>query len=219
MRRVVKGESPAEFERWKADANADWQPSYKCLRNPEKQIVHRALLAEQGHVCCYCGREISECDSHIEHFLPQHAFASRALDYENLLASCLRQCGSQTPLHCGHAKADALDGAKAISPLEADCECRFKYTFGGAIVPSDESDGSATYMRDLLVLDGAALRSRRAEVLSRVFDVDFLATATVEELISLRDGFGSRDENGRYASFGHVVARFADQRMMECVAV
>lgn len=79
MKGVSKIVEPAAFADWKAKANDEWQPSYDILQNPEKQILHESLLAEQGWVCCYCGRHISRLDSHIEHFRPQESREDLAL--------------------------------------------------------------------------------------------------------------------------------------------
>jgi hypothetical protein len=71
MKHVTKGAAPQEFETWKALANADWQPTYDNLCNPEKRVLHESLLREQGWVCCYCGQAVALHDSHVEHFRPQ----------------------------------------------------------------------------------------------------------------------------------------------------
>jgi len=125
MMHVEKNESPASFEQWKCQDNESWQAAYRNLQHPEKEELHRALLAEQAWVCCYCGREIDEKSSHIEHFRPQETYPERALDYRNLHASCIRETCPAMPLHCGHAKKSAFDESLHISPLDAGCEQRF----------------------------------------------------------------------------------------------
>ncbi len=218
MKHVMKGASASEFEAWKALANPDWTPSYDGnLQNPQKHALHVSLLTEQGWVCCYCGRSIAQHDSHIEHFRPQDRYADLALSYENLHASCIRESEPGTPLHCGHAKGAGFDELLQISPLDAQSESRFLYTMDGSIIASDAADTQAAYMVDLLRLDIAFLRNRREEEVSRVFDPTFLATITDDELRVLRDFYRLRDEQGRAQSFGHVLARFAEQRLMDSV--
>jgi len=212
MKRVTKQAEPAVFTHWKAGANEAWQPVYGDLRNPEKRALHEALLSEQGHVCCYCGRTVSLADSHIEHFRPQETRKDLALAYENLHASCIRETSPGAPLHCGHAKGSALDEGLAISPLEADCEQRFIYSSrDGAIYPADRGDASAAYMVGLLKLDIRFLRDRRAEALMRVFDDEFVRSASDGELAQLARAFRTPDATGRMTSFGHVLSRFAEQ--------
>lgn len=211
MKHVIKGTAPAVFDEWMALANEDWVPTYGGLQNPEKLAVQRALLAEQGGVCCYCGRAISESDCHIEHFLPQTEHEDLSLEYSNMFASCIRETSPGTPLHCGHAKADECDEARLISPLDPGCEERFLYNLVGEIFPSDPADEQANYMRELVKLDIPFLRNRREEVLQRTFDASFIDTATEIELMTLRDAFLSRDVDGKLQSFGHVLARYAAQ--------
>lgn len=211
MKLVRKGASPQRFDAWKAHANADWTPTYGDLQNPEKGELHVALLAEQGWVCCYCGRAVSISDSHIEHFRPQTHYVGLALSYENMFASCIRGTTPGMPLHCGHAKSDSFDEACAISPVEPGCEARFLYTLLGAISPTHRDDKAAASMTDLLKLDIPFLRNRRAEVLQRTFDADFLASVTEEELQRLQDAFQRRDAAGHNENFGHVLARYAGQ--------
>lgn len=208
MKHVTKEQAPASFVAWRACGNEHWVPGYGDLQNPEKRELHEALIAEQGAVCCYCGRRIGLWDSHIEHFRPQEHWPALALDYQNLHASCLRDTEPGQPLHCGHAKGSSLDEACCISPLEDDCEQRFGYALDGHILGHD---AKAAYMADLLKLDGPVLRNRRGAVLEGVFDNDFLASATAEELAAVRAGYVRRDESGRLPDLGHVVAHFAEQ--------
>lgn len=212
MKHVNKGLSPTGFEDWKAGGNEDWQPSYANLQNPEKRDLHLALLAEQGWVCCYCGRSVEQADSHVEHFRPQESRDDIALSYDNLFASCIRETKPGLPLHCGHAKGGNFDEARHVSPLDPQCEARFVHTQLGDIIANDER---ASYMVELLKLNVEFLRNRRKEVLWSVFDSEFLATVTPDELRTLRAAFRSRDASHRLPDFGHVVARFAEQRLDE----
>jgi uncharacterized protein (TIGR02646 family) len=221
MKHVSKGRPPAELEDWKALANADWQPAYADLQNPQKLALHRCLLAEQGWVCCYCGRRISQGDSHIEHFRPQKSHPDLALSYDNLHASCLRetprpetpQPALPLPLHCGHAKGGRFDADLHVSPLDPGCEGRFVYTLLGQMAPRQTGDPRASYMVELLQLDIAFLRNRRKAVLGHVFDAEFLGTATAEELRRLRDAAQDFGSDGQAPDFGHVLACFAQQRL------
>lgn len=215
MKHVTKGASSPVFESWKALTNTEWTATYDNLQNPEKRALHQTLMSEQGWVCCYCGRAIAQQDSHIEHFRPQERYVDLALSYENLHASCIRETEPGMPLHCGHAKDSDFDESLAISPLDPHCEARFLYTQEGYIIASDVADTQADYMVELLQLDIPFLRNRREEEVSRVFDPTFLATVTEGELRLLRDAYRRRDEQGRAQSFGHVLARFAEQRLLD----
>jgi len=213
MKHVRKDAPPTDFDAWKAQANEDWTPTYNDLRDPEKRNLHSALLAEQGSVCCYCGRSISLEDSHIEHFRPQEQYAGLQLEYANLHASCMRGLRRSMPRHCGHAKENGFDEEQHIAPADPDCERRFMYTLRGEIVPADSEDERAKYMIGLLALEAPTLRHLREEVLSQTLDPSFLATATQQELEQLCDSFRRHDATGKLPGFGHVIAHYAEQNM------
>lgn len=215
MKHVTKSAAPEAFEDWKALASDDWQPTYANLQNPEKRVLHESLLAEQGWVCCYCGRSIALQDSHVEHFRPQERYADLALSYDNLYASCLRETEPGSPLHCGHAKGADFDEVRHISPIDLGCEARFLYTLDGRVVASDVADAGASYMIGLLKLDIAFLRNRRRQEVGYVFDPQFLDAVTDDELRVLRDFYRRRDAQGRLPGLGHVLARFAEQRLAD----
>ncbi len=207
MKFVSKGNEPDSFRDWKSTADENWQPTYDALQNPEKRDLHRALLNEQGFVCCYCGRSIDLGDSHIEHFRPQEKREDLALDFSNLHCSCIRGNMPGIPLHCGHRKGSNFDEDLYVSPIEAGCEQRFRYTLVGEVLALD---ARAAYMTTLLGLDIEFLRNRRKDAMEGVFDDDFLTSATHQELTAIRDRFRQVDQ-GVLPSFGHVLARYAEQ--------
>ena len=226
MKQVTKGASPAEFEDWKTSGTAEWQPTYGDLQRPQKQVLHHALLAEQGWVCCYCGGAVTETDSHIEHFRPQKDFDVLQLDYDNLHASCMgtsrhvlldredggerKRARKRLPTFCGDAKRDDFDEALNISPLDPNCESRFIYSPAGMILPANPDDESAKYMLKILALGLPHLSAAREEVL-KAFDPAFLDTVTAEELAQLRNAYRTRNVDGKLQAFGHVAARYAEQ--------
>lgn len=210
MKYIEKGTEPDSFTDWKQQENENWQPTYANLQNPQKRELHLTLLEEQGWACCYCGRSIELEDSHIEHFRPQEHYSALELAYTNLHASCIRATNPGTPLHCGHAKGSGFDEEQQISPLDEFCEKRFTYTLNGQILPKDPQ---STYMCALLKLDIPFLRDRRAAAL-KIFDIDFLASVSDEELQKLSHEFKSRSQNGRFTPFSHVVAGFAEQLLV-----
>jgi len=80
MKHFVKGNEPVALTEWKALANEEWQPTYGDLSGKVKEAVKESLLAEQGHICCYCERRLSVGDLHIEHLQPQSSAAVDPLD-------------------------------------------------------------------------------------------------------------------------------------------
>lgn len=214
MRRVFKGTEPESLIEWKALANEDWQPTYDELRHPQKAELHQALLREQMSCCCYCGIAIDANDSHIEHYRPQEKYEGLALDYQNLHASCRRALQKQpeVPLHCGHNKANEFDESTFISPLDADCEQRFRFLLNGEIQSSTKEDHAAMNMVDVLALNIAHLNNRRQQALLGWFDDQFLLEASEADL--QRVAQACRNEYAA-TSFSHVVARYAEQMLTQ----
>ena len=68
MKNIVKDQNTPDFDKWKASANDDWQPIYEDLSGTTKEEVKFSLMQEQGYICCYCERRLTDDDSHIEHF-------------------------------------------------------------------------------------------------------------------------------------------------------
>lgn len=172
--------------------------------------MHNSLLEEQGSFCCYCGRSIDAASSHIEHFRPQESFPEFALDYYNLHASCIRETKPDSPLHCGHMKSNWFDEAEHISPMEEDCEQRFRYLLTGKIQASDSNDSAATRMIEVLALDIEYLDNRRQDALIRVFDTSFIEAASHENLETLMTVLRSTPI-GEQQPFDHIIARYSEQ--------
>jgi uncharacterized protein (TIGR02646 family) len=206
VRRVEKRDEPRGFATWKAQENEDWRPTYGVLQNPEKRELHLALLREQGHTCCYCGREIELAESHIEHFRPRSLREDLQLNFQNLFASCQRETKAQTPLVCGHFKGEQFDES-FISPLAEGVEERFRYTLEGEVLPRDKA---AAVMTSVLGLNIPFLKSRRGAALLGVFDPSFLDTATRDDLARIARSFRTPEADGTRPSFFHVIARFAE---------
>lgn len=210
MKRVLKGTEPASFTDWKNTANDDWAPTYPTLQNPQKRDLHAVLLQEQGCLCCYCGREIEAATSHIEHFRPQEDFEDLALDYQNLFASCLRETKPGNPLHCGHRKGNWFEETLHISPLNEQCELRFRYLQNGEIQPADSADQPAAKMIEVLALDIAYLTNRRRDTIRRLFDDEFITSVSNEDLARLVSVIRAARVSDQ-KPFDHIIARFAEQ--------
>ena len=167
MKHIVKNQHTPSFDKWMALANEDWQPTYGKggLRGAEKREVKFSLMNEQGHICCYCERQLTATDSHIEHFNPQSNNAVDPLNYTNMLCSCQDQLKEGEPRHCGNSKDNWFDKHLLISPLDSNCEKRFAYTADGEIQPANESDDAATMTIERLKLNIEILNERRKKAI------------------------------------------------------
>ena len=173
MKHIVKNQNTPAFDEWKASANENWQPTYGRggLRGAEKKEVKDSLMKEQGYICCYCERQLTDDDSHIEHFNPQSNNVVDPLDYTNMLCSCQDQLNKGEPRHCGNSKDNWFDEALLISPL-GDCEGHFAYTADGKIHPVNEFDAAAIKTIEKLKLDIELLNDLRNKAIEPFLDED-----------------------------------------------
>lgn len=179
MKHIVKDRNTPSFDEWMVLASEDWKPIYVDLRDPEKKEVKESLMKEQGYICCYCERRLTDEDSHIEHFNPQSNEPGATLDYSNMLCSCQDQLKKGEPRHCGVSKDNWFDEGLLISPLDSNCGGRFAYTADGKIQPANEFDNAATMTIEKLKLDIGILNDFRKKAIEPFLydgldDSDFL---------------------------------------------
>ncbi|NBO63970.1 MAG: TIGR02646 family protein [Acidobacteria bacterium] len=197
MKHIKKQDEPKELSDWKALANEDWQPSYDNLSGETKNAIKNALIAEQGAICSYCERRLTNNDSHIEHFMPQSHPAADPLDYGNLLCSCQNQIMNGEPRHCGNLKGDWFNQDLLVSPLDPDCEKRFAFTGDGEIKSLKDYDLAAAETIKKLGLDIPKLNALRANAIEPFLD-DGLSHQDMQAFVS---GYLNRDTSGQFGEF------------------
>jgi uncharacterized protein (TIGR02646 family) len=212
MRFIEKRAEPEGLKQFKDQENADWLPTYKKFQNPQKLELQEILIAEQGHICCYCGIRISLADSHIEHFQPQEIHPEKQLEYSNLLASCLRQPASGDPLHCGVSKDNWYDQHLTVSPIIADCADFFEYQADGKILPSQDSSKNLAAQETIqrLKLNISKLAKNRAKSLEGL-GLDDLSLAEIEKII---DQYDQKNEDGQYEPFCQMLIYCLEQEKL-----
>lgn len=197
MKHIVKTAEPQEFSDWKAMANNDWEPTYDNLSGIPKKAVKVALMSEQGYICCYCERRLTDGDSHIEHFRPQSDSAVSPLDFNNMLCSCQSQLQKGDPRHCGNLKDNWCDDHLIISPFDSGCEGRFSFTADGKIGPADETDQAAKETIKRLGLDIPKVNALRKQVIEPFLD-DSLNDSDLKEFVK---GYLQKYSNGMFGEF------------------
>lgn len=197
MLQIQKTKEPKNFTDWKRKFKnrIQRQPNYDDLSNDHamKNAVKMALLREQHFLCCYCCAQISEENSHIEHFRPQSKpeYSGLSVDYQNLHASC-----TETK-HCGYKKDDKFDEDKMISPLTEESERSFIFSSEGKIEPVDDEDEKANYTRDILNLNEIRLVRARESALWE----SGAMTETGEKLEQLVELYSKPNEKGQLIPF------------------
>jgi len=197
MKHIAKQAEPQAFTDWKALASEVWQPTYADLSGAAKKAVKEALMAEQGYICCYCERRLTDDDSHIEHFRPQSDPEVDPLDFDNMLCSCQNRIDKGEPRHCGNLKSNWFDHHLLVSPLEPDCENRFAFTGDGHIKPAAEDDQGASETIARLGLDIAKLNALRSKAIEPFLDDDL----SIDEMRTFVSGYLARDTSGQFGEF------------------
>lgn len=203
MKHIHKGAAPDRLKRWIALGDENWQAEYSNMPQGIKKTVKEALMAEQGWLCCYCERRLTDEDSHIEHFRPQSNPDVDPLDFSNMLCSCQNQLKTGEPRHCGHLKKDWFDPYLLVSPLQANCECQFAFSGIGEIMPAANGDRAADETIARLGLNIRKLQALRNKAIEPFLD-DFLNT---EDLRKFVEGYLDRDASGQFGQF-HTTIRY-----------
>lgn len=150
----------------------------KKFNNSENIKRLRAeLVKEQKYLCAYCCRRITIDTSHNEHIEPRHlngGQSKRTLDYNNIVASC------NDKNTCGRKKDRGYDSEQFVSPLDKECEDKFKYYPDGVI------EGNQ-YTIDLLGLNDYGLRKARSAVYKEMMylnkdDIELIYMTADDEL-------------------------------------
>ena len=190
MKRIVKSVEPHDFVQWKKQDKMAHRPNWNRVPNAIRQSVRESLMREQGFICCYCESSVSTTDSHVEHFRPKECFADIQLDYINLHCSCQQDPAPGEPRHCGHRKGSWFDEELLVSPLDSNCEERFRFTANGDIFPRP-NDPSAQTTIDRLGLGLPKLNALRAAAVDALSD---LCIAEVKQLLT-------QGTDGRFLEF------------------
>ena len=197
MKFIVKQDEPQALTDWKLLANEDWQPTYDNLSGDTKKAVKYALMDEQGHICCYCERRLTNEDSHIEHFRPQGDPTTDPLDFKNMLCSCQNQLKKGEPRHCGNLKEDWFDPDLLVSPIDPGCENRFAFTGDGLIKPAAAGDIAAAETIHRLGLGIPKQNDLRAKAIEPFLD-EALSQKDMQQFVS---GYLHKNDEGRFGEF------------------
>jgi uncharacterized protein (TIGR02646 family) len=201
MKRIKKESEPPELTEWKINDKMCQrnQPNWARLPAEIKSKLRTALLNEQGHICCYCERRIVAGEFHTEHLKPKNQYPQLQLEYDNLLCSCQSEIQQREPRHCGNSKGSWYMDDEFISPLDLECEQKFKYTYDGQIIPTTSNDIAAKKTIEKLKLDIDKLNEMRRNAILPFLD----NTLSQEELIAFVKAYlvDKSQNNNRFNEF------------------
>ncbi|MEH2423792.1 MAG: retron system putative HNH endonuclease [Nostoc sp.] len=207
MKYIKKGAKPISLTKWNKKLGGKILPWIK-FKQSVKNDVFKALLCEQGYICCYCGASITRNECHIEHLKPKSIYTHLTYEYTNLMVSCQGEDQPRVPVHCGHRKDNWYDGSLMVSPLEITCADFFKYPTSGEIQATDDpaKKAAAETTIEKLALNISKLQNMRRLAI----DAALLATdgLTEAEIQLLAQGYEELDANGQYTPFCAAISYF-----------
>ena len=118
MRYIEKHAEPKSLAEYKKQVNAYYDGCNKA-------DIRRRLLEDQGYLCAYCMRRISDESSvdggvppmKIEHWLPESQCSElQKLDFRNMLGVCMGNAGQ--PYSCTTCDSHRKDKMLTINPLD-----------------------------------------------------------------------------------------------------
>ena len=216
MRRIIKGQEPVEFRRWKEE-EVPQNRTYANLPKTAKDAVKSQMLSEQGYLCAYTMQRIQSInDCQIEHIVPQgqpNQPPHTDIEYTNMLACIPSNTPGHTPLvtnfpYGAPKKAGIhIDENNFVSPLRVDVERRFQYAADGSVAHL-HSDHAAENTIKVLRLDHEQLVDlRKAAIEERVLDLDVGLSA--QEAEALSRAVLAADATGRIPEFCLAISQVA----------
>jgi uncharacterized protein (TIGR02646 family) len=129
-----------------------------------------ALAQEQGYICCYCMRRISEEQLSVEHYISQNHHISsplspaehkqKDLDFLNMLASCNRR-----DRNCSGLRGNIW---LTIDPRKRDCEQLLRIDKSGKI--SSANPNFQKEVEQVLRLNTSILIANRRSVIQKAIE-------------------------------------------------
>ena len=153
-------------------------------------------------------------------------------DYQNLLASCKgsvriedsdgkRQRPRRIKENLRHCNNKKDESPIRVSPLDIDCESRFKFTVDGHIYPASEGDEEAIQTIHVLGLDSIILVRKREAAIDRVLypDPPDEEGKRSNRLISKEEGLAKIEElwkriDNRYEPFCAAIIQVIEQNVL-----
>lgn len=173
MRYIPANAAPQELIDWTAQQTAAGvnlhfdhlgQVLVGGVQSDVKLAIKNQRLGDQGHLCAYTMLPIDAASAHIEHITPratsdQNGHPEETVEYGNMVA-CYPFNGGDT----SHGFGAPVRGTTplAVTPRQANCATRFKFTSDGEVRPSQAGDHAVkALIDDVLRLNAPALVARR----------------------------------------------------------
>lgn len=190
MKFIEKGKEPAA---WKAHRET---PGVDFDAIPE---LKKALLQEQGYICCYCMSGIKASNMKVEHYKPRGKHPNLKLDFTNLFAACKGNFCSDK--HCD-TKKDKTELLIHPADPKNNCELIVSYKLSGHLTYPAEY---RTDIENTLNLNSPVLRlNRKSTMEASAIALKKLgySKAVIEKQISK---FNSKNDEGKFNPYCNAV--------------
>lgn len=237
MKYITKEQEPESLRGWfenqfDQEGNRLGCDYYNDLPSDIKRDLKDHLLREQGFLCCYTGILIDTDTSHIEHLKPYSKCRDEKnyedVNYLNLVAAY--PGSNYNPKHdevnqpsqknkkdskkCpfgAHAKDNWYEVGKFVTPLDQDCEDRFKFYDDGKVEAQDEQDTATKETIKKLVLDHQRLIDLRKEAIKEALFPDDIEL-DISDIRTIANGlYSQRNQDGKFSEFCFVIEQIAKQ--------
>lgn len=178
MKCIRKAGCPHSYAQWcKSVAGTD-KSSWREVPSAVKGPLLDALISEQGYLCAYTMRRIGRGASHIEHVKPQSRCRADSpgsdLNYQNIVA-CFPAEGMRQQYRYGAQKKGNWwdhDGTEFISPLQSQCEQRFRFNLEGEVVAVHNHAAAAMTIKVLALNHKSLIDDRKRAITELIYGPD-----------------------------------------------
>lgn len=199
MKLIVKGKEPLEWKKFRRTPGTDYE---------SKPELRKALYSEQGGLCAYCMRRLSDefnrdilTQNKIDHIKPRD-FCTRdeRMSYDNMVLCCngTIQGTSENDTHCDTHKGSTIH---QISPLRLCCIDSLSYTSRGKIKSSNITWDKE--LNEVLNLNQKLLIENRKSFLMKI--INWLSkNPSVAQINNKIEFYQSKNESGLYPEYCEV---------------
>ncbi len=203
---INKNQEPNELLQYRQQTST----SFDAMDARVKSAVKNSLLEEQGCLCCYCMKRISETNMKVEHWHSQKQYPHEQLYYQNLLAACPGR--SEKKYHCDTKKGH--DDLK-FNPADKNhpIENYVKYSVDGEIQSLDTEFHEQ--LNTVLNLNADRLKLNRKKVIAAIWKAlkKRSGVRTAQNIQNIINEWQSKDENGHLQEYCGVAIYFLNKRL------
>lgn len=207
MRAIQKKREPNELTEYRLKQNTDYKNA------PIKNIC-KQLLVEQGYLCAYCMRRITDSFDasgsklmQVEHWHCQKNYPDEQLDYKNMLGVC----SDKTPTCDTHKKYFDLK-YNPSNPVHR-IESQIKYASNGNISSDDQEFDQQ--LNKVLNLNYDYLKENRKSIVSAIEQVlsQRPGSRTVKDIEKILERWRIPNTEGQLKEYSGVAVYFLTKRL------